>query len=254
MLGSRAGPGAKPSRGRNVRILVIADVHANWSALSAIEEPFDQCLVVGDVVEYGANPVPCIDWVRDCADLCVRGNHDHAVAQRVRPRAGADGFRGLAAATREHHWRVIGAERTRYLARLPVTGRITLGGINFHLVHATPRDPLDEYLGPDEEGWRTRLEKVDADVVCVGHTHVPFVLDLDGTRVLNPGSVGQPRDGDPRASYALIEDGCIELRRIEYDPEPEVEALRDAGIPEPHLSLAIAVLRTGSPPERPEPT
>lgn len=235
-----------------MRILIIADIHANWSALSAISERFDRCLVVGDIVEYGANPVPCVDWVRDCADLCVRGNHDHAVAQRVRPRSASNGFRGLAAATREHHWRVLGEDRLRYLARLPVTGRRVLGDTAFHLVHGTPRDPLDEYLGPDEEAWRARLQRVEADIVCVGHTHIPYVLDLGHVRVVNPGSVGQPRDGKPSGSYAIVEDGRIELKRVEYDPEPEITALREAGIENPHLELAANVLRTGSPPDRSE--
>jgi putative phosphoesterase len=234
-----------------VRILVLADIHANWAALSAIDEPFDRCLVIGDVVEYGTNPVPCVDWVRDCATACVRGNHDHAVAQRVPPKGG-HGFRGLAAATRPYHWQVLGDDRMRYLARLPVVQRVPIGDHVFHLVHATPRDPMDEYLGPDEEAWRARLTKVQADVVCVGHTHVPYVLDLGTVRVLNPGSVGQPRDGDPRASYAIVEDGRIELRRVEYDVEAAIRHLHTAGLTGPALELAETVLRTGSAPERRE--
>lgn len=228
-----------------MRILVVGDVHANSVALSAIDEPFDHCLVVGDLVDYGVDPVPCIEWTRENATLCVRGNHDHAVAQRVPPRGGS-GFRGLAAATRPLHWKLLDNEHLRYLGRLPVTGRIELDGIVFHLVHATPRDPMDEYVGADEDAWRQRLESISADIVCVGHTHVPYCVDLGGTRVLNPGSVGQPRDGDPRASYAIVEDGRIEIRRVEYDVERSLDRIRAAGVTGQPLALAETVLRTGS--------
>ena len=81
-----------------------------------------------------------------------------------------------------------------------MTQRCTLGGKRFLLVHATPRDPLDEYLLKDPETWAKRLQNVDADIVCVGHSHMQFNLEVDGVVVLNPGSVGLPRDGDPRAA------------------------------------------------------
>ena len=98
--------------------------------------------------------------------------------------------------------------------QLPVTHRVTLAGKRFLLVHATPRDPLDEYLLQDPEIWARRLQNVEADIVCVGHSHMQFNLQVDGTVVLNPGSVGLPRDGDPRAAYAIIDDYRIELKRV----------------------------------------
>ncbi len=228
-----------------MRTLVLGDVHSNWLALSAVDESFDHCLVVGDLVDYGVDPVPCVDWVREHATACIRGNHDHAVAQRVTPRGGP-GFRSLAAATRPLHWRLLDGDRLRFLGRLPVSERVELGGLAFHLVHASPRDPMDEYVGPDVETWRARLEDVDADVVCVGHTHVPYVLDLGDKRVLNPGSVGQPRDGDPRASYAIVEDGEITLHRVEYDVEAALRQVREAGVTGDALALAENVLRNGT--------
>ena len=227
-----------------MRILVVADIHSNWPALQAIAEPFDACLCVGDLVDYGTDPVPCIDWVRDHANVAVRGNHDHAVAQRVPARAGT-GFRGLAAATRPYHWDVLDNARLRYLAKLPVSTTVSLGGLAIHLVHATPRDPMDEYLGPEPLGWKARLHGIDADIVCVGHTHVPFHLVLGPTQLVNPGSVGQPRDGDPRCSYAIIEDGRIHLRRVEYDVEETIRHMREAGIDLEAVELAARVLRTG---------
>ena len=134
-----------------------------------------------------------------------------AVAQRVTPRGGG-GYRRLAAETRPINWELVDSFRTKFLARLPLTLSVTLEGKRYFLVHGSPRDPLDEYLPDEADAWRARLEGIDADFICTGHTHVPMDLDVDGRRIINPGSVGQPRDGDPRASYAIIEDGIAQLR------------------------------------------
>lgn len=227
-----------------MRTLVLADIHSNWPALAAIQEPFDECVVIGDLVDYGSNPVPCIDWVRDHARHVVRGNHDHAVAQHVAARDGG-GFRRLAAATRPLHWDALDGSRLRFLARLPMTIRCHIGGLRALLVHATPRDALDEYLGPDPAAWTERLADVDADLLCVGHTHQPFVLEAGGRRVLNPGSVGQPRDGDPRAAYAVIEDGRIELKRVPYDIEETLRQMRTTRVEPWVVELTAALLRSG---------
>jgi putative phosphoesterase len=231
-----------------VKVLVLGDIHSNWAALSAVAKaepgPFDACLVTGDLVDYGSDPIPCLRWVRNHATAVVRGNHDHAVAQRVAARGGS-GFKSIAAATRPIHWQVLGREELKFLARLPVTCRLSVGEKNFFLVHGTPRDPMDEYLGGDPAVWSSRLEFVDADYVLVGHTHIPFVLKLEKTTVLNPGSVGQPRDGDPRAAYAIIDDEGIHFRRVEYDINAAVEHLKASGVRGEALSVAELALRTG---------
>jgi putative phosphoesterase len=230
-----------------MRILVLADIHANWSALSAIREPHDACFVLGDLVEYGAEPVECIEWVRRHATAVIRGNHDHSVAQRVPPPSGT-GLRGLAAATRQHHWNVLSASHLKFLSRLPVSLTLELDNRRFHLVHATPRDPMDEYLTADSAAWKNRVAGIDADFVCVGHTHLQFQLDLERLQLVNPGSVGQPRDGDPRAAYAIIEDGRVELKRVEYDIDAAVLALENAGFDPETVELAESMLRTGGRP------
>jgi putative phosphoesterase len=230
-----------------MRILLLADIHANWPALSAIREPFDVCLFLGDVVEYGVDPVPCIEWIRKHAAYAIRGNHDHAVAQRVAPSNGT-GFRRLASATRTQHWQVLQPAHLKYLSRLPVTQQVELDGRTFHLVHATPRDPLDEYLLNDPDAWEQRLKDIDADFVCVGHTHIPLHLDLGRWQLINPGSVGQPRDGDPRCAYVVIDGGNVEFRRVEYDVDAAVRQLQASGIDEQSLQLAISVLRHGGKP------
>jgi len=227
-----------------MRILILADIHANWPALEAIREPHDVCICLGDLVDYGTDPVPCIEWVRQHAHFSIRGNHDHAVAQNI-PASGETGYRFLARATRPLMWQLLGVEDKTYLARLPITLHLTLDGLNFYLVHATPRDPLDEYLLDDAPQWQRRLQGKEAHFVCVGHTHKQFSLAVNGCLVLNPGSVGQPRDGDPRAAYAIIENGRVELKRAEYDLERTVAAVEAAPIMPEAKRLAVHVLRTG---------
>ena len=230
-----------------MRILLLADIHANWAALSAIREPFDACFVLGDLVEYGTQPIECIEWVRQNATVVIRGNHDHSAAQRVPPPNGS-GLRGLAGATRLQHWKILSASHLKFLSRLPVSQTLTLGNRRFHLVHATPRDPMDEYLATDAETWKIRLAGIDADCVGVGHTHLQFHLDLGRSQLVNPGSVGQPRDGDPRAAYAIIEDGNVELKRVEYDIDAAVMSLKSADLPPDVVEFAETMLRTGGRP------
>ncbi len=229
-----------------MRILVLADIHANWTALSALaeaEDTFDACICAGDIVDYGTQPQECIDWVRKHCEATVRGNHDHAVAQRVAPRGG-NGFRRLAAVTRPLHFDRLDQESISWLARLPVTRYIDLDGYSFFLVHATPRDPMDEYLVTRDE-WAARIESIDADFVCVGHTHIPMHLHIGDKQLINPGSVGQPRDGNPSASYAVIEDGNVELRRVKYDINAELDLVRNSGVDRDALEIAEKVLTTG---------
>jgi putative phosphoesterase len=227
-----------------MRILVIADIHANWPALLVIKETYDVCFVVGDLVDYGLEPSPCIAWVKQHATHVVRGNHDHGAAQHVQV-AGRNGFKYLTSVTRPLTQERLTAEDRRFLGALPVSRHVTVGDTRFLLVHATPRDPLDEYAVADVDFWTRRLQNVDANVVCVGHTHHPYVLGVGDKLVINPGSVGQPRDGDPRASYAVIEDNRVELKRVEYDIEATIRTIQESTLPEPGKALLAEVLRSG---------
>ena len=105
-----------------MRILVVSDIHANWAALSAITQPFDVCLCLGDLVDYGPDPAPCVRWAMTHATYAIRGNHDHGVAQGI-PVNGANGFRYLTQVSRPSMWEALGPEERRYLLQLPVTQR-----------------------------------------------------------------------------------------------------------------------------------
>lgn len=227
-----------------MRILMISDVHANWPALQAIDEPHDVCLFLGDAVEYGLEPGPCIDWLCRHAHYAVRGNHDHGLAQSVTIE-GRSGYKHLTGVTRPINWARLTACQRRYLTNLPVSRYLNIANKTFLLVHATPRDPLDEY-GPGEvDFWRRRLDGISADVVCVGHTHTPFVLEADGKLVINPGSVGLPRDGDPRGSYAIYEDGQVTLKRFDYPIEQTLATIEQSELPASSRQLLASAFSHG---------
>ena len=178
------------------------------------------------------------------ATYAIRGNHDHGVAQSI-PVSGETGFRYLTRASRPSMWDALGPEERRYLLQLPVTQRCTIGGMRFLLVHATPRDPLDEYLLKDSSTWAKRLQNVDADIVCVGHTHMQFKLEINGTVVLNPGSVGLPRDGDPLRRLRDHRDGRIEMKRVAYPIEQTVARVEAMPWPRRAKDIMAHVLRVG---------
>ncbi len=231
-----------------MRILVVSDIHANWAALAAIDEPYDVCFNLGDLVDYGPNPAECVRWAMEHADHSIRGNHDHGVAQSV-PVTGESGYRYLTKTSRPHQWAALSPDERTYLLQLPLTKRVTLDGRRFLLVHGTPRDPLDEYLMKDPAAWAKRVETSEADIVCVGHSHMQFNLLAGEVVVLNPGSVGQPRDGDPRAAYAMIEDGRIELKRVSYSIDETVARVERTDMPERAKTMLIQSLRLGRLPQ-----
>ncbi|MGH7669610.1 MAG: metallophosphoesterase family protein, partial [Gemmatimonadaceae bacterium] len=194
-----------------MRALVVSDVHGNLPALSAaMSIAHDVLISLGDLVGYGPAPADCVALIRDAATLSVQGNHDHAFGTGADPRASSR-FRWLAAATTPIADAQLSASDRRYLADLPKWGFLKVDGVQFMCVHATPRDPLYEYLGSDPESWTDRVRGMAADVILVGHTHLQFHIDLGDRVVVNPGSLGQPKDGDPRAAYALIDDGRVTL-------------------------------------------
>lgn len=227
-----------------MRILLISDIHGNWPALAALREPHDICLCMGDLVEYGPEPGKVIDWVRTNAAYCVRGNHDHGVAQNVEI-TGVGGFRYLTMATRLPTIQMLSPEDRRYLAELPTMQLVTVAGKRFLMVHATPRDPMDEYVMADATQWANRVAGWNVDYVCVGHTHYQFALDVVGTKIINPGSLGLQRDGIPAARYAVIDDGHVELKQMEYDYDAAVAAVMASPFEDKAKAMMADVYRLG---------
>ncbi len=231
-----------------MRALIISDVHANLEALKKVLEDanqrggFDQVWCLGDVVDYGPDPGPCIEALAELDLLCVAGNHDYAALGRI----GVENFntyaRQSALWTMEH----LGEDHRTFLEQLP---EIETWG-EFTLAHGSLRDPLWEYLVNDHAATEN-FRRMSTPFCLVGHSHLPFVcpevqgrprfqalndgqeIALGDIRVIaNPGSVGQPRDGDRRASYMLfdIEKGRLSLHRVAYDVSATQERMRLLGL------------------------
>lgn len=231
-----------------MRALVISDIHGNAAALEAVAaEPRDLVICLGDIVGYGPEPAWCVDWVREHAQLVVQGNHDRAAGEGIDPKCSAR-FRKLAEAASAFADRQLSPEARDYLAHLPSRADLSLDDVELLFMHATPSDPHYRYLGPDPAEWAHEIATVRADVVVVGHTHLPFSIPVAGRRVVNPGSVGQPKDGDPRAAYAVIDGSRIELKRAAYAVERTVGLLAASDIGPDAIRQLSELLRTGSVP------
>jgi diadenosine tetraphosphatase ApaH/serine/threonine PP2A family protein phosphatase len=242
-----------------MRIAVVSDVHSNLAALEAVLADLgsiDAVWHLGDVVGYGPEPQAVVDRLRGAGAIGVRGNHDDAGAggdsiDLFNP----DGYVAMVW-TRAR----IDELTRRYLAGLPE--RLVPPGSAFTLAHGSPRDPIWEYLDSPEVAAKN-LPAFGTTYCLVGHTHVPLVfretrggmkqvvaasqgrLALDDRRlILNPGSVGQPRDGDPRSSYLLIDTdaGHATWHRVEYDIGATQVAIAAAGLP-PRLGRRLSLGR-----------
>lgn len=226
------------------RILLISDVHGNLAALEAVLAAAGQVTavwVMGDTVGYGPDPSDVLALLKEKRARMVAGNHDLAVATGQ----GLEAFNPHAreAATAHRGW-LTAAERDD-LAVLP----LTLGAEDFTLCHGSLRDPVWEYVFTAQQADAS-LAIAPTSHVCNGHTHVPALyrkdsrvthqplregapVPLEGRMLINPGSVGQPRDGDPRAAYAILdtEGATIELGRAQYDVSETQRRIRARGLP-----------------------
>jgi putative phosphoesterase len=231
-----------------VRILVISDLHANLAALEAVTlAPSDRLICLGDLVGYGPAPNEVIRFVRKHAFVAIRGNHDNALALDVDCQC-SPANKWLAEATLAYHRTILEDENLHWLRTLPTSAEFKLDGYRFAAFHAKPHDHLYGYeITPDlpDEQLRGEIEGVKADFILLGHTHLPMVRGIGSRVVTNPGSVGQPRDGIPEASYAIIEDGIVELKRATYDFHKTAEALTNLPLRPEIIDQLIARLARG---------
>ncbi|HEU5215539.1 MAG TPA: metallophosphoesterase family protein [Gaiellaceae bacterium] len=232
-----------------MRVAVVSDIHSNLHALEAVlaaieADAPDELWCLGDLVGYGPRPNECCAAIAGRADVCLAGNHDLAVRGTI-DLAEFHGDAGAAATwTRE----VLDPEWQALLDRLEPKG--SAHGVS--LYHGSARDPIWEYVLSDEAAFAT-LELAASPLVLVGHSHVALRIvqsddELDGgvapagtelqiggvRALLNPGSVGQPRDGDPRAAYLLLDLDAqrASFRRVEYEVARTQREMREAGLPE----------------------
>lgn len=207
------------------RLGVLSDIHGNRVALDAVLAdlpPVDRVVCGGDVVGYNPWPAECVEALRDADVVTVQGNHDRAAVS-----GDTQWLNSMATAGIEHAREVLSQRQLEWLRSLPAER--TVADDRVKLVHGHPTDP-DRYtyrseVGPDILG--------DEDVLVLGHTHVQFTVAFDEGVVLNPGSVGQPRDGDPRAAYSVLDldDLAVDERRVAYDIDRVAREIDAVGLP-----------------------
>jgi predicted phosphodiesterase len=236
-----------------VRYLILSDIHSNWEALSATLEDaagdYGQALCCGDLVGYGADPNAVVDWVRENVKAVVRGNHDKVCAGLE----DLSWFNPVARSAANWTGAALTPENLVYLRSLP-RGPVTFDGVA--LLHGSPVDE-DEYVVSTFAASQV-APYLELQVSFFGHTHLQggFLCHRNGIRrlprpgpnekrctveiehttlhLLNPGSVGQPRDGDARAAYAIYDsdERTVEFRRTPYDVPRAQAKIREAGLPE----------------------
>ncbi len=212
-----------------MRVGLISDIHANLPALEAVLEDMpavDSIVCAGDVIGYNPWPAECVERIRDVATVCVRGNHDHAI---INP--DVYGHNEMARAGLAFADRAISADQRRWLTELPIEATAVDG--RFRIVHSHPSPAkLNEYVHKSEfPQLRPHLEEYDG--LILGHTHVQEMERVDGRLVVNPGSVGQPRDGNPDAAYAVLdtESLSVDFRRVNYNVYRVIEKIEETALP-----------------------
>jgi predicted phosphodiesterase len=233
-----------------MRILIISDIHANFTAFERVLEDakgeWEYVWCLGDIVGYGPDPNECVEMLRALPHLCLAGNHDWAALGRLDIRTFNPDARVAVNWTRE----TLTKDNIEYLDALPTT--FVIG--NYTLAHGSPREPVWEYILEPLIAM-LNFPHFETPYCLVGHTHQPVIYELvseegdttaisptyrqarhlNGRRqIINPGSVGQPRDQNPDASYAVldVEANVWEYRRIPYDVASVQKRMRDNGMPE----------------------
>lgn len=235
-----------------MKILIISDLHGNLEALRALPRDFDQVFCLGDLVDYGPNPREAVRFLRDLGPsaVCVRGNHDHAVAFDAGCGCSPE-YRRPSVTTRRATVPLLEPPDIEYLRSLPEQLRVDVQGVRFFLTHATVRDPLFGYLPADQIGpWTEEVEGVDADIILTGHTHVAFSRQIGKRLLVNPGSVGQSKMEGARAYFAIWQDGDLRLESVPYAVADTVSKLRAwQAVPSDVRSSLATILETGAGPE-----
>jgi putative phosphoesterase len=211
---------------------LIADVHSNVIALEEVLSDMDELgvekiLHAGDIVGYNPYPNETIESFKKENIISVRGNHERALVT-----GDTSGFNLYAASALEWTRKVMARENLGFISNLKDTEVITIEDTKIVMVHGSPKDP-DEYVYPEdvEPGF---LSLADSDILVLGHTHIQFKKQFKEGIIVNPGSVGQPRDQDPASAFAILDTDKkrIELKRTEYDIEKVIEDMRKAHLPE----------------------
>jgi putative phosphoesterase len=219
-------------------IAVISDIHSNLSALRVVladihQKGIRRILCLGDLVGYYTQPIPVIHLALARCEVVIKGNQDSIAALGEVP----DHYSTNSHQPLELTNQLLTVRERKILHDLPIMRTEICGKKKIMLIHGGPEYPLDQYIYPDDkhdiDSTFEFMEVVKVDVLFLGHTHVPFKAELDGLTICNPGSVGQPRDGDSRASYLIFdnEENAIEFQRVPYDPTSTINGVKKHHLP-----------------------
>jgi len=211
-----------------MKIVFISDIHSNLEALQAVMEEIKkisprEVFCLGDLCGYGADPTAVINSLKSMP--CLMGNHDFATVV-----GDTSWFNPYAAEAIEWTRSRLSSEELTFLSNLKHRFLIKSYGLKIYMVHGSPEDPLYGYVYEEDADV---VKNLDCDVLVLGHTHIPFVKKVGEKLVINAGSVGQPRDRDPRSSFAVLETESIkpEIVRVEYDVATAARKIVEAGLP-----------------------
>jgi putative phosphoesterase len=234
------------------RVAVITDIHANLPALQAVlaridELGIDRVMCGGDLVGYGPHPNEVCALIQEHAIPTIYGNYDYAIARDLEDCGCAYvtqhdrelGERSVA-------WTLAHTDATSkaFMRQLPFDLRFAVGEWQVHLVHGSPRK-VNEYLFEDKPArlYERLAAAEEADALVFGHTHKPWVHDFGGVRFVNCGSVGKPKDGDPRAAFAVLEGAHralhVHIERVAYDAEAVAREVAAAGLPQEYAQKLV---------------
>jgi putative phosphoesterase len=227
-----------------MKVVIISDIHGNYDALRALPEEYDELWVLGDLLNYGPEPTKVVAEIMNKASVVVRGNHDDAVVSADAPPWKAR-WRVTAETTKQFTASVLSNEQKAFIHSLPLHTTVEREGTTFFLTHATPSDPLYGHHSPDSEEWAREVEAAASDVLLVGHSHIPFTRTIGDRVLLNPGSIGQPRNGHYRASYAVWQDGKLELKTYNYPVRETIRKIRTLSFSADVEEDLVSILETG---------
>jgi putative phosphoesterase len=220
-----------------IRVLLTADIHANSPALMAVLKDagkVDLILHAGDIVDYNPFPNVVISIVQEIGIRSVMGNHDRDSAMNQ-----PYGYNALAQMSCRWTYHKLTVKERGFLLSLPRKLVLEVSGLNIFVCHGSPWSLLDEYVYPDEvdQTFESFLKETSTDLIVLGHTHIPFIKRFDGSKyVLNPGSVGQPRDRNPKASYMILDisekkEVQLSHQRVRYDIDKVYNSIVSSELP-----------------------
>ncbi|OLS23540.1 MAG: hypothetical protein HeimC3_24460 [Candidatus Heimdallarchaeota archaeon LC_3] len=217
---------------------VFSDPHSNLLSLQAVLEdmvskyPIEKIACLGDIVGYYSQPKQVLEQVLEVSDYIVKGNHDEAACKNIIP----NDFNIFAAQAIQYSIDKISVDDKKVLNNLSPIETVTIDEKSVQFCHGSPQFPLDEYtfnFTSQQDAIFEFMNFIDINILFLGHTHIPYIREVNGKIIANPGSSSQPRDGDNRPSYIVfdIKNGLGKIERVSYDYEQIIKMTSEAGLP-----------------------